>query len=219
MRTKTGLLFFAVIIAGAVLRFSFSVPLVITELVYTPPSDALIPKAKNPELTVRRFYMLIDEGRYAEAYNLVIEPDWVDSDRPAPYRESVIATPDKYFGLVSKEEFIARSIGEMGPRGIYFSLSNIDSSVLKNSVVALPWNSLIDYPEYEEIVPVKTRGDFLASCAVYRWEKDLLVIKTGEEYKIILDGTKNAKENYYLTWLNFSEKKLIKYLKSKDSVG
>jgi len=219
MRIKAGLLFLAVIIAGAVFRFSFSVPLIITELVYRPPSKAFIPKAKNPELAVQRFYMLIDEGRYGEAFDLIIEPDWVESDLPAPYRESVIAMPDRYSGLVSKEEFITRSRGEMGPKGIYFSLSNLDSSVLKNKEEELPWNSLIDYPEFEEIVFVKVWGDFLASCAVYRWEKELPVIKTGNGYKLILEGTKNVKENYYLTWINFSEKKLIRYLKIKDSGG
>lgn len=219
MKNKAGLLLFAVFLAGAVIRFSFSVPLIITELVYKPPAAGIIPKAGNPESTVRRFYMLIDAGRYEEAYDLILEPDWVESDRPAPYRNEVSASPEGYYGIVSKEEFIDRSRGEMGPRGIFFSLSHIRSSVLKDIEAKLPWEDVINYPEYKEASIVKAWGDFLSSCAIYRWEKELTVIKTDTGYRIILDGTKKSKENYYLTWLNFSEKKLIKYLKSRDAGG
>jgi hypothetical protein len=216
MINRAGMLLAAVILAGIIIRVFSSVPLIITELVYIPPSIETIPKAGNPESTVRRFYMLIDVGRYEEAYDLVLEPDWVKSDRPAPYRDAVSASPSGYYGLISKEEFLDRSRGEMGPRGIFFSLSKIKSSKLKQSGITLPYESIIEYPEYKEALIVKAWGDFLSSCAIYRWEKELPVINTGNGYKIILDGTKMSKENYYLTWLNFSEKKLIKYLKSKD---
>lgn len=219
MRNKAGLLLFAVFVAGVVIRLSFWVPLIITELVYKPPASSLIPKAGDPESTVRRFYMLIDTGRYQEAYGLILEPDWVESNRPAPYRDEVSASPDSYYGEVSKEEFIDRSRGEMGPRGIFFSLSRIRSSVIRGIDVKLPWEEVIDYPEYKELYLVKAQGDFLASCAIYRWEKELPVIKTDIGYRIILDGTKRTKENYYLTWLNFSEKKLIRYLKNTAPGG
>ena len=219
MRMKAGLILFAVFAVGAAIRFSFSIPLIITELVYKPSVNEIIPKAKDPESIVRRFYMLIDTGRYQEAYELVLEPDWVESGRPAAYRDAVIASSESYYGMVSNEEFIDRSRGEMGPRGIFFSLSHIRSSTIRDSEEKLPWENVINYPDYRELYHVRASGDFLSSCAIYRWEKDLLVIKTETGYRIILDGTKESKESYYLTWLNFSEKKLIKYLKSKDAGG
>ena len=66
---------------------------------------------------------------------------------------------------------------------------------------------------------MKVRGDYLASCAIYRWEKIVPVLKTSDGYKVVLDGTKNSKENYYLNWLNFAEKTLIKSLRGKPKEG
>ena len=204
---------------GAAFRLGSSVPLFLTELVYQPPSGGIIPNAKSPESAAKRFYMLLDDGQYEEAYRLVVEPDWVEGDKPAPYRHSVAASADSYQGLVSKDEFLSRAAGEMGPRGIFFSLSHIKAVEEKNSEAVLPYEEVIEYPAYSSSSVVNVKGDYLASCAVYRWEKNIPVIKTASGYKLVLEGTKREKENYYLTWLNFAEKKLIKSLRGTPEEG
>ena len=218
-RMKLRYILAAAIFIGVAFRIGTDVPVFITELVYQPPAGGIIPSAGNPENTVKRFFMLADNGRYEEAWDLVIEPDWVEADRPAPYRSRIAASAGSYQGLVSKDEFCSRLTGEMGPKGIFLSLSHIKASELKAEPLSLPFPDIVEYPEYSDAYMFKARGDYLASCAIYRWEKVLPVLKTADGYKIVLEGTKNAKENYYLIWLNFAEKKLIKSLRGTPKEG
>lgn len=200
--------------AGIFFRGASGFPLIQSELIYATPEDGKIPEPDSPAAAVKRFYLLFDRGMYEMAWEICLEPDW-SGDRKVRYQDELLVIPAEFAGWTGLDAFVERCMDDLGPGGIYLSLSHLKTKSVKSSIDKLSYEQIRNYPGIKAVYKVRATGDFLASCAVYRWKKDLFVLETEAGYKVLLEGIKASRELIHMNWLNFSEKQLIRELRSQ----
>ncbi len=94
---------------------------------------------------------------------------------------------------------------ELGVNGIWLKLNNIQAHKLESDSGDLP-EEIVDTLDPEEVYAVRVNGHLLGACSIFKWEKDVTVVNIMGEYKIFLDGTKQAKSFFYQSWFSNIEK-------------
>jgi len=209
-----------VFILGFFIRILSGSPAIHTDLVYSPGIRQKPPGTRTPGDTAVSFYMLLDNGQYEQAWELVLEPDFVGTGRVAEFSEQVEADPGDFHGWTDKERFAERMKQELGPGGTGITLKNIrvDSVDLIDfaqyeSKHPLQWNLLKEssiqgslLPRAEGVYFVDVSGSLLGACTIFRWDKQIVVLRIDKEYRLLLSGTKSAKSFFYQSWFSNIEK-------------
>jgi hypothetical protein len=196
MAAPRGIVAIAVVlvaVAGAAVRVLSGNALLHTDLVYSPAQKERIPGATSPENAARSFYLYIDSGLYDKAYDISIEPQWNEGvSRGSGF--------DKVSGRSSREDFFARMYRELGPGGSGIRLGGIRAGE------AEPVDDFSAIERLEGVYRVRVSGHMLGACSVFRWKKDLTVLKTAGQYKVLLDGRTGALPFSYRSWFENIEK-------------
>ena len=186
----------AAALAGLLLRAAGGVALFPAALVYAVPRRQAPPGSASPEDAVRSFYLLLDQGRYAEAWSLAREPDYTGTGN-ALYRSEVAAGPRP--GWTSRNAFVARLRDELGSGGEWLRLTEVQAEVLGDAEARdlLAAGGAQTPPG---AVVVRARGTLLGACTIFSWQKTLPVSREGGRYRLLLPGTKPADSLFYQEW-------------------
>jgi hypothetical protein len=197
--------------AGAAARLLSGNALLQTDLVYSPARKERIPGAGSPEDAARSFYLYVDAGMYDEAYDTSLEASWVGSGSQGEGRGE-----KRFSGWTSKRDFVDRLNVELGPGGSNIRLGSVKANRLGPLDVAIemvdepgrsPTGELLSRIErLEGAFRVEMRGHMLGACSVFRWKKDLVVVKSDGRYRVLLDGTRGERGLFYRTWFENVEK-------------
>jgi hypothetical protein len=197
--------------AGAAARLLSGNALLHTDLVYYPAKKERIPGADSPENAARSFYLYIDAGMYDEAYEISLEPSWVRSGSQGEGRGEI-----RFTGWTSREDFVERLNGELGPGGSNIRLGSVRSgqpapldrtSAKADDSDRAPTGELLSrVARMEGAFRVTMNGHMLGACSVFRWEKELVVVKSDGRYRVLLDGTRGKRGLFYRTWFEGVEK-------------
>ena len=207
---------------GAAVRLLSGTPLLQTDLVYSgiaPSGRQGLPGTRTPGDAALTFYLALDRGDYTRAYNTAIEPDWTGGRGDVSLSEEVRRDPAAFSGWTLKERFVERCTKELGPDGSGIRLNNI---VLENSeelpqetlgeglpVFRKPTSALSGdrgFPlpfrleKGAKVFRVKVSGHILGACSIFRWEKTLVAVQQGRDYRVLLDGTKEPRNYFYQSW-------------------
>jgi|GEM_PF-1476550 len=194
----------ALLICGAIMRLSSGwIPLSDIE---AEVSAAEINTEEASQLidSVLRFYRLIDDGKYTEAYQLCLENKWqVSNDTGA----SIV-------GLVTQEEFVQTLTQEIGPQGLGQDIIQITVTDVRPFATA--GQDLSKHPELQtlrylsplqqvkNIYLVTVQGALLGRCSQWNWEKQLVVAHlkstSGENWRLLLPGKSDARFPHYVAW-------------------
>lgn len=194
---RPALILAVLFLAGAVVRLLGGDALISTTLVYSKSAPEGIPGTGTPEDTVRSFYLMLDRGMYAEAWDLVVEPDWTGLAL-VPYTQAVVpgvppvaATP--------REHFVQRLNAELGYGGIWLKLRGVDARKLDKPgppPALLPVAGL----EAQSATRVRAQGTLLGACTIFSWHKELDVLRVDGRYRLVLEGSKRASGFFYQEW-------------------
>lgn len=154
--------------------------------------------------SVLRFYHLIDDGQYAQAYALCLENKW---QIPAEEEASIV-------GLVTEQEFVQTLNQEIGPQGLGQDIIKIAVTNIEPLTITDPM--LSGYPELHtlhfleasyqvrNIYMVTVNGALLGRCSQWDWEKQLPVAhlesKMGESWRLLLPGKVDERFPHYMAW-------------------
>lgn len=212
MRAAAPLLLAGALAAGAAIRLAGGIPLVGTDLAFGGSSPAAPAAAGSPELVAQSFYAALAAGDWAGAWEASVEPSWPGAST-ASWTDEVTAagtpeaTPE---GWTTEEEFVRRCGDEIG------------SAIRLNGVTAVPGTGRQDSAGRalaralgaRRVTPVHVSGHMLGACLIYRWEKDLEVAHVDGRWKVILPGTRAAREQFHRSW--FSDVTLIGSLRAQQ---
>lgn len=212
MAAPRGMIAMAVVFAaaaGAAVRVLSGNAILHTDLVYSPAQKESIPGATNPESTARSFYLYVDGGMYDKAYDVSLEPVLRQG---GSYEEKTGL--DRFSGWTSREEFVSRMNRELGHGGSGIRLGSIRAgeAALFGGTSARGTEPdradtlLSRIAELEGAYRVPVSGHLLGACSVFNWKKDLTVVKTAGQYKVLLDGTRGARTFSYQSWFENIEK-------------
>ena len=209
MRAAAPLLVAGALLAGAVVRFAGGMPLIGTDLVFGSAAapDRAGPAGApegSPEEAAVAFYTLLQSGTYGAAWDISVEPSWPGA-RNAAWGDAVQAG-GRPAGWTGKDEFVRRCAEELGT-GI--KLNGISAEPGSS----LPGDALAAAAGATHVRAVRVRGHMLGACLIYRWEKDLAVAEVGGKWKVLLPGTKTAREPFHQSW--FSDVTLIGSLRGQ----
>ncbi len=204
--------------AGAAARLLSGNALLHTDLVYSPAQKEPIPRATSPESAARSFYLYVDAGMYEKAYEISLEPARTKN-----------VSPDEgnggFSGWTTREDFVDRMNRELGPGGSHIRLgsvradasrpfgrtgANVDGS--DPAPADEPANApqadtfLYGITRLEGVYRVEVSGHMLGACSVFRWKKDLTVVKSAGKYRVLLDETQGGRGFSYQTWFENLEK-------------
>jgi len=198
-RMSVPLLLGIVFILGFFIRILSGSPAVHTDLVYSPGIRQKPPGAKTPGDTAVSFYMLLDSGQYEKAGDLALEPDFVGTGRDAALAERV--GPGTFYGWTDTKRFVERTRRELGQGGAGITLKNIRVDSVLTVDFASP---LQDAPlqGIEDAYLVDISGNLLGACTIFRWDKQVMVLRIDKKYKLLLSGTKSAKSFFYQSWFS-----------------
>ena len=205
VRTQfTVLLVIALLCTGFLVRVFGGVAVLTTDLVYISGNKPLSEVPDSPEAVARLFYLSLDSGDYETAWQYSLEPDWKEEGATVNYwdnLEPASSTPMKW---TSKSDFINRMNSELGKSGYGIKLNNVDAVRAEAEAAdgAVPFT----LPDADEVVPVTVSGHLLGACTIYGWEKNLFVARSGEDYKVLLEGTKEENTLFYQTWISDMKK-------------
>jgi len=186
------------LLIGAFVRLAGGHALISANLTYSSGTTNVLPGIGTPEDTVTSFYGFIGKGLYANAWEISIEPDWT-GQATVPYKTEVKPSLASSPAGRKKEHFIKRLNEELGSYGSSLKLNNIQAHRLargRNDLTA----EIVQTLQPEEVYAVQVSGHLLGACSIFQWEKEVTVINIGGEYKVILDGTKQAKSFFYQSW-------------------
>jgi hypothetical protein len=197
--------------AGAAARLLSGNALLHTDLVYSPARKERIPGAGCPEDAARSFYLYVDAGMYGEAYDISLEASWARSGPPGEGRGE-----RRFSGWTSRENFVERLNGELGPGGSNIRLGSVRAGRLEPLDVASAGEDVSDFSRTGELLSrverlegafgVEMNGHMLGACSVFRWKKDLVVVKSDGRYRVLLEGTRGERGLFYRTWFENIEK-------------
>jgi hypothetical protein len=200
--------------AGAASRLLSGNALLHTDLVYSPAQKERIPGAFSPESAARSFYLYVDAGMYDKAYEIILEPARSRSGSPEEGKGS-----GRFPGWTTLEDFVDRMNKELGPGGTNIRLGSIragqpepfDSVRVSNANIGGSDSAQADtllsrVTRLEGAYRVAVDGHMLGACSVFRWEKELIVVKSDGQYKVLLDGAKGGPGFSYRSWFENIEK-------------
>jgi hypothetical protein len=217
VRATGPLLLAGAVAAGVVIRLAAGLPLVGTDLAFEGPPRAGPAAPGSPEQAVQSFYAALAAGDYAAAWEASVEPAWPGADG-APWAAEVAAVT-RPAGWTAKDAFVRRCSDDIG------------SGIRLNSVSAVaaageaPGQELDGAPAgaldgglagalgARQVRAVHVSGHMLGACLIYRWEKDLAVADVGGKWKVILPGTKAAREPFHRAW--FADVTLVGSLRAQ----
>jgi hypothetical protein len=176
----------AALLAGAILRAAGGGTLLSSSLVYSAPVKRTAPGSGSPADAVRSFYILLDRGEYAAAWELAREPDYTGNGN-APYRSEVRAGAASSPGWTSREAFVSRLNDELGYGGLWLRLGEVSAEEAAA-------------PDGDSQAAVRAQGTLMGACTIFHWEKVLPVARTGGRYRVLLPGTKQANALFYQEW-------------------
>jgi len=183
----------AALLSGLLLRAAAGGGLLSSTLVYSAPVKQAAPGSRSPADAVRSFYLLLDQGQYAEAWELAREPDYTGSGN-APYRSQVSAEA-LMRGWTSREAFVSRLNDELGYGGAWLRLADVQAEETQLAQAGpLPRGG----PEVA--AAVRAHGTLLGACTIFHWEKVLPVTRSRGRYQLLLPGTKAAGALFYEEW-------------------
>jgi len=198
-------LFIIVIItAGAILRLTTGHTVFSADLAYisTVP-EGLALNLEPAETAVRDFYISLDKGDYDSVWNSVIEFKWnkEGNDGRISHRDEISPETGNFAGFTEKEDFIKRCIWEIGKGGYNLRLNNISAELCDPGDGKKHAYLLSRLPDsYDDVYTITAQGHMLGACTIFSWRKELLVIRTGDVYKIVLEGRKKADSFFYSSW-------------------
>jgi len=209
-----------VFILGFFIRILSGSPAIHTDLVYSPGIRQRPPGTRTPGDTAVSFYMLLDNGQYEQAWELVLEPDFVGTGRAAAFTEKVGPGSGTFYGWTDKERFVERMKQELGPGGTGITLKNIRVDSVRRidftqyeSKHPLQGNLLEEFSIKGSLLPrvggaylVDVSGNLLGACTIFRWDKQVVVLHIDKKYRLLLSGTKTAKSFFYQSWFSNIEK-------------
>jgi hypothetical protein len=147
---------------------------------------------------------------YDDAYEISLEPSWGRSGSPGEGRGE-----RRFSGWTAREDFVDRMNRELGPGGSNIRLGSVRAGQLEQDggvsasdesdpapTGALP--PRID--RLEDTYRVAVKGHMLGACSIFRWEKELVVVKYDGRYKVLLDGTRGGRGLFYQSWFENVEK-------------
>ena len=189
--------FTALILAGVALRALSGHEILLTTLIYSPTEKVRYPGSRTPEDTVKSFYLSIDNGDYERAYSLILEPRW--TEEPASYREAVVVEDKSFWGWTEEEEFLRRLKSEIGINGSGITLNSVHTHMVEELEIDTDFNAF-DIAGLRSIFRVEVQGNILGACSIFSWRKELTVLQIGRQYRVLIDGTKEADSFYYQSW-------------------
>jgi len=187
----------AVFLAGLLLRAAGGGGLLSSNLVYSAPVRSASSGGGSPADAVRSFYLLLDQGQYAAAWELAREPDYTGSGN-APYRSAVPAQATSLLGWTSREAFVSRLNDELGQGGLWLRLADVQAEEVAGAAAEQTARPIP--PGAKTAALVRAQGTLMGACTIFRWEKVLPVTREGGGYRVLLPGTKQAKALFYQEW-------------------
>lgn len=187
----------ATLLAGMLLRAAAGGGFLSSSLVYSAPRRQTAPGGGSPVEAARSFYLLLDRGEYGAAWGLAREPDFTGSGN-APYRSAVPAQAASQRGWTSREDFVSRLRDELGYRGEWLKIAEVQAEEIAGSAAAEAAGSAP--PVAKTVAVVRAQGTLLGACTLYHWETVLPVTREGGGYRVLLPGTKQADALYYQEW-------------------
>jgi len=186
------LLFCFVLVAGTGVRFLGGNSLFSADIAYKSAGAVAYPGTKTASDTAVTFYMYIDRGQYNNAWEISMEPDFTPSGGPAGFKRTLTESAGSVHGYTDRDEFINRQELELGPKGTWIKLHNIHGELV-DKIFSLPGDT-------EKHSLVRVTGHMLGACTIFSWERLVPVVYTREGYKVLLPGTKQARQFYYQDW-------------------
>ncbi len=187
--------------AGALIKLLSGSPLFQSHLIYSPGKKMKMPGTKTPGDTAVSFYMLVDSGDYEQAWEMALEPDWVSEGIDVSYVDEVGPGHGDFQGWTKKEDFVGRLTEEIGKRGRKIRLSNFEARSVRFQESGFE-DSMFYLNDFETVDRIKIQGHMLGACTIYKWDKELLIIKIDGKYKVLLSGSKKSKSLFYQSWFS-----------------
>jgi hypothetical protein len=204
---KICLLLLCIFLVGALVRVLSGTSILHSALIYSAGKKDRPAGVKTPEAVVKSFYIFIDTGEYERAWEISLEPVWGSDRITVAYRDEVSEDSGAFSGWTEKDKFVARLIQSLGERGQGITLNSIEThetGKLRIDEVTRIKNQY-SRMDFDEAYSVRTSGQLLGACSIFKWEKDLVVFNINGNYKVLLDGTKNKNSFFYQSWfLNIS---------------
>ena len=188
-------------VAGALIKILSGSPIFQSNLIYSSGKKIKPPGTDSPWDTAVSFYMFIDSGSYEKAWESSLEPDWVFDGSDVSYFDEVGPDYGEFQGWTQKQEFIERLSEEIGNRGRKIRLSNIEARVISFQENELE-DSLPYLKNFESVDKIEIRGHMLGACTIYKWDKELFVVKIDGKYRVLLSGVKKSKSFFYQSWFS-----------------
>jgi hypothetical protein len=193
-------------IAGALIKILSGIPVFQSNLIYSSGKKMKPPGTDTPSHTAVSFYMLIDSGKYEQAWEMALEPDWVSGGSDVSYFDEVGPGHGDFQGWTPKKEFVERLTGEIGKRGGKIRLSNYEAQDVSFQESEFEENTQyvknFENVDFETIDKVEVRGHMLGACTIYKWDKELFVVKVDGNYRVLLSGEKQSRSLFYQSWFS-----------------
>ena len=190
---------------GLFIRLLGGVPIISTDLVYSPGKSQNPTGSKTPEDAAKSFYVFIDNGAYEKAWELSLEPDWTGGAGAYGYREEISSSGKAFMGFTGKETFVKRLNEELGNAGSGITLRSIDAEVIEPIDPSI-FGESYGLKNVRDAFRVRAKGNILGACTIFRWEKEFIVLGFGKGYKVLLSGTKNKNSYFYQSWFSNIER-------------
>ncbi len=202
-RTVIIAVFIVLLVLGASLRALSGHGIVLTALIYAPSEKIRYPGSRTPGDTAVSFYLSLDSGDYERAYSLVLEPRW--TEEPASYGDAIAAGNAPFRGWTGEQEFVRRLNSEIGIKGSGIKLNAVHARVVEELEPGV-YARVFDIEGVRSAYRVKAGGNILGACSIFSWNRELVVLQVGRNYRVLLDGTKEAGSFYYQSWFTGLER-------------
>src|SRR3972149_6522532 len=123
-RTSVLFMLLSCVLLGVLLRVAGGSAIISSNLIYSAGGKQAAPGAGTPEDAAASFYLLIDQGEYAKAWERALEPSWTGA-AGATYRTAVHPSPSSFPGWTPREQCVQRLTDELGAGGIWLKLNDI----------------------------------------------------------------------------------------------
>jgi len=188
-------------LAGAFIKLFSGSPLFQSNLIYFSGKTTKPPGTGTPRDTAVSFYMLVDAGDYEQAWEMALEPDWVSEGTAVSYFDEVGPGFGDFQGWTNKADFVERLNEEIGKRGGKIRLSNYEARAVSFQEKEFE-DSMLYLNDFETVDKIEVRGHLLGACTIYKWDKELYVVKMNGKYKVLLSGEKTGRSLYYQSWFS-----------------
>jgi hypothetical protein len=195
------ILCFVLLLLGSTVRLMSGTPLLFTRLVYASGKRARSPGTRTPEDTVKSFYLYIDSGEYERAYGVILEPDWRVTPDRVSYNEEIIPRSDGFQRWTGEDEFVQRSIFEIGRGGTGITLNSLEA-VIVEELNPQAYGERFRLRDLTAAYRVEVSGNILGACSIFSWRNELVVLQVDSGYRVLLSGTKRSGSFYHHSWFS-----------------